>query len=190
MADFDLTAYSGDCVVHAILDLPEGHRLSDFLNDAASIALTNVRLEALDDGRVVELSELNMEMGDICAVVVPLAERGSGARRIRTRTARVEIQLGPYEVLGHLHGPTSGDPLLAVSRRKRMIPLTDATIAYAFAGQTRISDLEVIVINRDLAHMVKPVEYEKSRIDDFGFSKVDPNAKDLTHELYVSRTDD
>jgi len=187
MADFELTAYSGDCVVYAMLDLPDGQRLSDFLNDAGTIALTNVKLQALDDGRVVELADLDLDLDDVCAVISPAEQRGSGQRRIRTRTARVEIKLGPYEVLGHLHGPTSGDPLLAVSRRQRMIPVTEATIAYTMAGQTRILDLDVIVFNRDLAKMVTQVKYEPSKIDDFGYSKVDPNARDLTHELYVSR---
>ena len=70
-----------------------------------------------------------------------------------------------------------------------MIPITGATIAYTLAGRARISDLDVVVINRELARAVKPVEYEPSKIDDFGFSKVDPNAKDLTHELSIGLTD-
>src|SRR5688572_10453530 len=127
MTDVDFTAYFEDCVVHAILDLPEGQRLTDFLNESSSIAVTNVRLEALEDGRIVELEELELDVAEMCAVVAP-AQPGSGEQRIRTRTARVAIEVGPYEVLGHLHGPTSGDPLQAVSRRKPMIPITDAKI--------------------------------------------------------------
>jgi hypothetical protein len=189
MAEEPFTAFAGDCIVRATVDLPEGQRLSDVLNDATSVALTKVQLEALDDGRVVALDDLDLELNEVCAVVAPGTYRGSGSHRIRTRTARVEIQLGPYEVLGHLHGPTSGDPLLSVSRRKPMIPLTGATIAYELAGHTRMFDVDVIVINRNMAQVVKQVAYEPSKIDEYGFSKVDPNAKDLTFELSMGIRD-
>lgn len=183
MSDIDLTAYAGDCVVRGALWCPDGVRLTDFLNDNEIITLREVRLFALDDGRVVDGGDQVLEVAELWAIEAPGA-LPSGRQRIRTRTSRVEVELGPYQVMGHLHGPPSADPLRALHMRKAMIPLTDATIAMSFAGEVRMHDVSTVIINRERAQVVKPVAYEQGRIDEFGLQPVDPHAKDLTHEIY------
>ncbi len=184
MSEIDLTAYAGDCVIRGVVACPEGVRLSDFLNENPTVTVRGLRLFALEDGRVVEGGDQELEVGELWAIEAPPRSIHS-AHRVRTRTARVEVELGPYQVLGHLHGPTTSDPLRALHLRKPMIPLTDATLALSFAGQTRMRDLETIIINRDRATLVKPVLYEKGRIDELGLSEIDPRARDRTTEIYL-----
>ncbi|MEO6351182.1 MAG: hypothetical protein ABIP53_11080 [Candidatus Limnocylindrales bacterium] len=172
-------AYAVDCVLSGFLELPEGVRLTDFLNETETIALTEVHATSLQDGRVVEAYNLEVDVEELCAVEAPPALSEVG-RRIATRVARAEVELDPYEALGHVHGPTSGDPLLALSRRKRMIPLTDVTLAFAVAGKQHIIDLDVLIINRELARFVPAAKYVKSKIDEMGLASPDTRAKDLT----------
>ncbi len=188
MAEIDFIAYGDDCLIRACLQLPDERRLSDYLNEVDSLMLTHAELRAHDDGRIVRLDDLELGLDDVCAVEAP-PRRPTDEQRIRTRTARVEIEVGPYRVLGYVHGPTGGDPLQAISRRGPMIPITEATIAYGLAGETRMRDVAVVIINRSRAQLVKPAAYEESRIDKMGLAPVDPHAKDLTHELTVGLGD-
>jgi hypothetical protein len=182
MAEIELAAYADDCLVRARLDLPTGIRLSDYVNERESLTLTAVQLMSHSDGHIVRLESLELVMDDIFAMEAPDTTASSGPR-IRTRTSRVEIELGPYRILGYLHGPTSGDPFAAITRRKPMVPITEATIAFNLAGAARMRDAQVVIVNRLRASLVQRVVPEHEKLDDFGFSQVDPRAKDLTHEL-------
>ena len=182
MADIEFTAYADDCLFHAHLDLPEGSRLTDHLNELDKVALTDVQLLALEDGHLVRQETLALDVYDIFAIDAP-ASITPTTQRIRTRTSRVEVELGPYRVLGHLHGPTSGDPFAAITRRKPMIPITEATVAFTLNGKARMRDVDVVIINRLRASLVQRVVAEPDKLADFGLAPVDPNAKDLTHEL-------
>lgn len=184
MAELELTAYSEDCVVRGLLACPDGVRLSDYLNDNETILLREVRLFALEDGHEVEAGEQEIEVRDLFAVE---ADEGSGsnANKIRTRTARVEMELGPYQVLGHVHAPTSADPMRLVHRRKPMIPLTEATLVVTFAGKTRMRDLAALIVNRNRASLLKPVAYQRGIIDELGMLPVDPRARDTTNEIFL-----
>ncbi len=182
MAELDLTAYAGDCVIRGALWCPDGVRLTDFLNDNETITVRDVRLFALDDGRVIEGGNQVLDVSELWAIEAPGA-LSNGRQRIRTHTSRVEVELGPYQVMGHLHGPPSADPLKAIHMRKPMIPITDATIAMSFAGEVRMRDVSTVIINRERAQVVKPVVYEGSKLDEFGIKPVDPLAKDMSSEL-------
>ena len=184
LAELELTAYAGDCVVRGVLSCPDGVRLSDFLNENETILLREVRLFALEDGHEVEAGDQEIEVRDLFAIE---ADEGSAstANKIRTRTARVEMELGPYQVMGHVHAPTSGDPMRLVHKRKPMIPLTEATLAVAFAGKTRMRDLAAVIVNRNRASLLKPVAYERSIIDELGMLPVDPRARDTTNEIFL-----
>ena len=94
MIDFE--AYSGDCLVHAQLDLGEG-RLTDLLNGSAAVPVRDARLEDLGDGHLVELSDLTLEYEELCAVVAN-GSRGDPTRRVRTLTTHVVADIGPYAI--------------------------------------------------------------------------------------------
>ena len=182
MADIEFTAYADDCLFHAHLEIPAGSRLTDYLNELDRVRLTDVQLLALEDGHQVRQESLELDVNDIFAIEAPAAG-GATAHKIRTRTSRVEVELGPYRVLGHLHGPTSGDPFAAITRRKSMIPITEATVAFTLNGEARMRDIDVIIVNRLRASVVQRVVAEPDKLADFGISSVDPHAKDLTPEL-------
>ena len=71
MADIEFTAYADDCLFHAHLDLPEGARLTDHLNELDKVALTDVQLLALEDGHLVRQESLALDVYDIFAVEAP-----------------------------------------------------------------------------------------------------------------------
>jgi hypothetical protein len=177
-------AYAGDSVVDAYVELPEGKRLTDHLNEVDELSLGQVQLTALDDGRIVEAAELVISTTELHAVQAT-DPGGHVEHRIRTRSSEVEIVVGPYRVEGYIHGPTAGDPLASLSRRGEMVPVTSAKIGYMIAGQLRVDDCDALIVNRLLADIDKPAEDAPSILNRLGLSPVDPNAKDLTGELSV-----
>ena len=71
-----------------------------------TVTLSKVRLQALDDGRVVEVGDLELDLHDIYAVEAP-AHGKPAEQRIATRSAPVQVEAGPYRMAGQLHGPTT-----------------------------------------------------------------------------------
>lgn len=182
------TGYAGDCVIEAVIDLPQGTRLTDRLNESSTVALRDVRLHALEDGHFVEVGDLELDIHDLCAVDAT-TQGGPGEQHIATRSAPVEVEAGPYSIAGQLHGPASSDPVLSIGRRSRMIPLTDATLSFDFAGQAMKLERSVVIFNRDLAVSVRRVPYKRTKLDEFGFANVDPRATDLTRDLSLGLED-
>ena len=154
MADTPFIAYAGDCLLHARLELPEG-RLSDFLNSTESLSLRDVVVQAHEDGRTVHLERLDIARNEIFAIEAT-GTRGLRQKRISTRSSRMEFVLGPYRVLGELHTPPGADEIAALARRKPLVPLTLATIAYQVGTETRLHDVETLIVNRDLVEWVRP----------------------------------
>ena len=177
-------AYAGDSVIAAYLDVPAGTRLTDYLNEFDELLLTEVRATALDDGRIVQASELPISTSEIHAVQAT-DPRGHTERRMRTRSSEVEVVVGPYRIEGYIHGPTAGDPLASLSRRHAMVPVTNAKIGFLVAGELRVDECEALIINRLLADIGRPARDEPSILDRLGMSPIDPNAKDLSGELSV-----
>ena len=177
-------AYAGDSLVDAYVELPNGKRLTDYLNEVDLLSLSQVRLTALDDGRIVEAAELPISTTEIHAVQAT-DSGGHLEHRIRTRSSEVEIVVGPYRVQGYIHGPTAGDPLASLSRRGEMVPVTSAKIGYMIAGQLRVDDCDALIVNRLQADIGRPAGDAPSILDRLGLLPVDPNAKDLTGELSV-----
>jgi hypothetical protein len=182
MGDTLFTAYAEDCLVRGVLDLPDDARLTDFVNEAETIKLSGAQLRALDDGRVVDAGDIELERSDVFAWEAPPAPP-MVHRRIRTRTTEIRVELGPYIAIGLLHAPAAGDPLLVWSRRKQMVPITNATVLFKFAGQYRKVLTEALIINRHLVRRVERTKYEKTKIDYIGISPVDPRAVDYTGTL-------
>ncbi len=182
MPDIDFRGYSGDCLIHGRLEVPDDTRLTDFLNTSETYPVHDSSLYALEDAREVAAGDQELAAEDLWAVE-PTDPAGSGAHHMPTRAVQVEIYLPPYMITGFLHGVNTADPLAGIHRRRRMIPITEATIVFSYAGQELTREADVIIINRDRAHSVQRVAYKKGKIDELGLAERDPNVKDYTSEI-------
>jgi len=81
----DFEAYAADCRLFGHLEPGDG-RLTDLLNATAELRLEDVCLESLEDGHVVEIPEIVVSIGELCAVVAS-GPRGDIGRRLRTHAS-------------------------------------------------------------------------------------------------------
>lgn len=153
-----LDAYAADCRVHGTVEIGDT-RMTDALNASPGLTITDARLESLSNGHVVEMPELTVGHDELCAVVAN-GSRGELERRLRTRATRVEVNLGPYHIVGAVHGTPASDPLVAAFRRSAWVPLTDTTVTYRSAGQELSEEVSTLVVNRDLATLFRAIEEE------------------------------
>ncbi len=178
----EFIAFAGDCRVFGRLQL-EAERLSDMLNESPEIVVRDVLLDSLEDGRVVEMEELTLLRDELYAVV-GTGPRGNQARRVRTKSRRMQLEIGPYLVAGQLHAFPGADALGSVLRRGPMVPLTNATIAFRRAGEMQMLDAGTLVVNRELAAWIRPtVEEEQAAFPDVPVVSSSPGphvAKDYT----------
>lgn len=151
-----LEAYAGDCRLFGQVDFGDG-RVTDFLNASPDLSIRDARLESLADGHVTEAPELTVARDELYAVVAN-GPRGDAARRLRTHATRVEVDLGPYQVVGAVHGTPASDPLGAVLRRASWVPLTDVVVVYRFGQDPVKDDVATLVVNRNLATSFRAVE--------------------------------
>ncbi len=159
-----LVAFSGDCQVFGTITLAAGERLTDVLNREAVLLVADADLVSHADGHVVHLAEIALDRDELFAIEA-VGPRGLEQRRVHTVRHRLEVSLGPYTVLGQLHTFPGGRPLVAVSRRAPMVPLTDATIAFSGHRGVQIRDVATLIINRDRARWVRPEEADLSAFD-------------------------
>jgi hypothetical protein len=146
--DIDFTGFAGDCIIRGRFDL-DAKRLTDRLNDGTPISLEDVVLDGLDGQKVVAPT-FTIARSELCAVV-GRGPRGERALRIATDRRRLQVQIGPYVVLGRYHGPLGDTSLRTFAERDPMVPLTDATIAYVVGGVLEVVDAPTLIINRELA---------------------------------------
>jgi hypothetical protein len=141
-----LIAWAGDCIVRGNVELGEG-RLSDQVNEQDTVTFYHATLRALDDGREVDLEELEVERGELHVIEVR-GRRGDPVRRKRTVEERVTLELGPFTVTGNLHRPPSALPMAALQGWARFVPVTDARVALREAEEGP-SLHEVVLVNRE-----------------------------------------
>ena len=177
-------AYAADCRVHGLL-VTGDRRLTDVLNANLEVQLSDARLEALADGHVVEVPELQVGREELYAVVAT-GSRGDAARRVRTHTTRVAVELGVYHVEGHVHGTPASDPLFLALRRAPWVPLTDATISYRRGDEDVRDEIDTLLVNRTLASSFKELEIQGMDVPWMAASSAvppSPRAVDLTGTL-------
>ncbi len=154
----EVDAYAVDCRLFGRADLGDG-RLTDQLNATRELRIQDVRLESLDDGHAVEADEITVTTDELCAVVAS-GPRGEPARRLRTHATRVVVGLGPYVVVGLVHGTPASDPLSTALRRAAWLPLTEATVTYRRGPDHVTDEVETLLVNRTLATSFRAVEEE------------------------------
>jgi hypothetical protein len=152
----ELDAYAADFRLYGHVELGEG-RLSDQLNSTAELHLRDARLEDLGDGQMVAMPKLKVALDELCAVVAT-GPRGDAARRLNTRTAHVEVEVGPYRVVGRVHGPQTADPFASVLRRAAWVPLTEATVTYRRGGEDVTDRVATLLVNRHRMHSFRVAE--------------------------------
>jgi hypothetical protein len=148
----ELTIYAADSVVSARLEL-DVDRVSDFLARSTPITLRHVRITSLEDGHQMVLDVLEIDRREILMAVADNA-RGMASRRVATVQRPATALVGPYRVLGRIHGPPSTDPI-EVARRRAWIPMTSAIVEYAGNGmEVRIRHGAVLVNAQRLGSLV------------------------------------
>ena len=90
--------------------------------------------------------------------MVASGPRGDAARRLNTRTAFVEVEVGPYRVLGRVHGPPTADPFASVLRRAAWLPLPDATVTYRRGPDEVTDNVTTLLVNRLLIRTFRVAE--------------------------------
>jgi hypothetical protein len=152
----DLEAYAADCRLFGRVDLGDG-RLTDLLNASVDLVVQDARLESLVDGHVMESPELAVARDELYAVVAS-GPRGDVARRVRTHATRVVVDLGPYQIVGLVHGTPASDPLGLALRRATWMPLTDVAVMYRRGEESMSDEVATLLVNRTLATSIRPVD--------------------------------
>ena len=144
----EFVAYGEDCILtgRAVLD---ADRLSDMLNDHDEYAVSGLAVQRFDDPESFELDDEIVIPRDEVILVQASGPRGDSARRHRTMPQYLALKMGPYEVRGYFHALPGADPVVAIRRRKTMVPLTDAKIEYVIHGRRRQVSVDTVIVNRD-----------------------------------------
>jgi hypothetical protein len=180
-----ITVYAEDCVLSATIELGQA-RLSDLLNDRVDHRLTDVEVTSLEDGHQVELPELVIAGDDILAVDAA-GPRGDPAKRRRTRQYPIAAKLGPYIVRGYFHTLPGADPLASFGRRAPFVPLTDAWLDFAIAGQIVRPYSGALLVNRDAADWVETASDDEIAPPEMPVESPDASRiKDFTYQVLIS----
>jgi len=132
-------------------------RLTDMLNEHEAFQLDHVMATRLPEGQSRVIKQLVIERGEIFLVHAG-GPRGDRAQRTKTIARAITVKAGPYLVTGDVHTAPGIDPLLFFRKRHPMVPLTDAIVVYQGAYGLLEENVEVVVVNRDLADWVRRAE--------------------------------
>lgn len=158
----EFVAYGEDCLLSGRIRLA-AERLSDMLNDHDEYELIDVMVESLERPEATQAQAVLVHRDEIL-LVHAAGPRGSQGRRQRTRPHPVAMQLGPYHVRGYLHALPGSDPLLAIRRRKPMVPLTDAWIEFVAGGTHQRREVGTLVVNREQIDWITVAADEDIRV--------------------------
>jgi len=168
-----LVAWAGDCIVRGEVELGDG-RLSDRVNELEVVTFFDATLRALDDGRELAMDELEVERRELHVIEVQ-GHRGDPGRRLRTIEERVVVELGPFVVTGNLHRPPNTQPLAALSRFARFVPMTDAVVAMKGVMDNGLHQ-DVVLVNRERISKTKPLAVGSMFLTDTAPPAVETNA--------------
>jgi hypothetical protein len=136
------------------VELGDG-RLSDRVNELDVVTFFDATLRALDDGHELTMGELEVERHELHVIEVR-GHRGDPVRRLRTVEERVTVELGPFVVTGNLHRPPHTQPLAALSRWSRFVPMTDAVVAMKGVMAEGLHE-DVVLVNRERIVKTEPI---------------------------------
>ena len=148
----ELTVYAGDSAACGQLALT-ADRVTDLMNDRAAFEFVDTLLESLEDGHEVMMRSILVRRDEIFAVAVA-GPRGDPKRRTRTRPIPIELRVGRYDVSGNIHVIPGTDPIIGFRRRRVMVPLKEATIAFDSPDGRKLLRFGTLVVNRDLTDWI------------------------------------
>ena len=160
----DLFAYADDCILSGRIAFT-ADRLTDVLNSHEEYALVDVLVESLFDGHVVERREILVGRDELLLVQI-VGPRGNAERRQRTRQHPLAMQVGPYNVRGHLHALPGSDPIASLRHRRPMVPLTEVSVEHSIDGVPQRRHLSAALVNRDRIESVVVVADEEVEMPD------------------------
>jgi hypothetical protein len=149
-----MVAWAADCRVHGEVDLDE-RRLSDQVNEGELLTFFGATLQSLEDGHEVVLDELEVERRELHLIEID-GHQGDPERRTRTVEDPVRLEIGPFRVTGSLHRHPAAQPLAALTRRQRFVPVTAAVIDLLDGSRTPLRR-EVVLVNRELVRKHEPL---------------------------------
>jgi hypothetical protein len=156
--EVEFSAFAEDCRVSGLV-LLDAERLTDMLNEHSELTLVDVVVESLVDGTVSRLPEFTVQRDELL-VVEATGPRGNPGRRTRAHRAPVAVKLGPFELRGLVHVTPGASTLEAVRRRRPMVPMTAASIAYEVAGSRVLQVDRTLIFNRECADWIRVIDPE------------------------------
>lgn len=151
----DLTGYATDSIVRGALELRHD-RLSDLLAEELVVPLADATLQALADGRLVRVAAVELRRPEL-ALVAATGPRGNAGRRLATARRPLVAQVGPYEVVGRLHGPSPNDPF-ELLRRRPWVAVTEALVRYRLRGRPVAAHHPGVIINTALLAAIDGID--------------------------------
>jgi len=161
-----LVPFVGYALGHRLIGRVEcdGGRMAELLDRVDSIVVHEAYLETFTDDTVTNLGAFAIDRSSLFAVEAVesveavgggrpfAARRPSAARQARGR--RLQIQLGPYSALGLIDAHTS-ELSRSLPAGRRMIPLRQATIAFAARARVHLRDVGTLLVNREMIDWVR-----------------------------------
>jgi hypothetical protein len=154
--DVAFVAYGEDCIMSGRATL-DADRLTDMLNDHDEYLVSGLVVERFDEVAPFELDDEIAVPRDEIFLVHASGPRGDANRRHRTMPRRLALKVGPYKVHGFFHALPGADPVVALRRRKAMVPLTDVRIEYTIHDQRREITVDTVIVNRERVDWVEAV---------------------------------
>jgi hypothetical protein len=150
-------AYGEACILsgRAVLD---ADRLTDMLNDHDEYLVSGLVVERFDEIAPFALDDEIAVPREEIFMVHASGPRGDASRRHRTMPRRLALRMGPYKVRGFFHSLPGADPVVALRRRKTMVPLTDVRIEYTIHDQRREVTVDTVIVNREQVDWVEAVQ--------------------------------
>lgn len=149
-------AYGEDCILsgRAVLD---ADRLTDMLNEHDEYLVAGLVVERFDEVAPFALDDEIAVPRDEIFIVHASGPRGDANRRHRTMPQHLALKMGPYKVRGFFHALPGADPVVALRRRKTMVPLTNVRIEYTIHDQRREVTVDTVIVNREQVDWVQAV---------------------------------
>lgn len=177
--EIEFVAYAEDCVLSGFVRLGVD-RLTDLLNEHDRFLLEDVFAVDLAEGTAREVSEIQVSRDELL-LVHAAGPRGDAGRRVRTRQYPVALRTGPFEVRGYLHCPPGTNPLASFSRRKPMVPLTEAWIEYETRERRQRLRVSTLIVNRHHVEWIVEALDDEVEMPDLVLQAArGPLAKDFT----------